>query len=638
MSDDAINIGIYGCTKAGKTRFLFQLLNYWDKNHRLLEQSEACHKFLTTVRAELQTHGEAKPTVARTEGIRVKVQRDGNEPPLQLVFCDLRGELLADELDQIESLKRDGVVPTQVRQCDAFLFFFDPASSEKPDQLEAHHRRELKRAQLFIDYVFKVRENRHLPIIFVLTHFDRWQADRTIRDMAERWIGDVHAHLRDVYHSGLRRFHPKSLVDRERVAFSVSSIGEAEDSDKQLENVVYQLSDLVADARKHWDRLRKSGLYGLIFAIAAFAGLLIAACVMRGCDVVPPEDGNGDIDRIVGELEDLLNKHPPGNQLPSVEDAQKINEHLKKLVWRLNPSSGGTKDLREDLVKRMRAAVEKAAAMVRAKAQAKNNRPAELAPVLSAYLRDLGDTSAFLPEIAEAQDLYWDVQRESVVEQLSNILRRRSKVGSAPVDTLREVMGKLRNFENEVSQCKVFAPRHVRRKLVEDIKTAATFCEDRIKTSTYPIKLRIGPAYLDRKDSWLRTLLVKSPGQDDSFSRDGIFLRPEITAERTEFTTKQPEYDLNLGLGTPVKMVLMVYQGKQEDGKHRWAEVKAFDLTEKREDCGPLLPLGLPLHKREGVKKPLQADGYHITVTLSGVPPVPDLLWEAARLAEEPKP
>ena len=140
MSGLAINVGIYGCTKAGKTRFLFQLLNRWERTRRLLGQSEACQKFLANVESEIEKHDGSMPTVATTEGIKVKVRRDGNEAPLELVFRDLRGELLSGELDQIASLNRNGVIPTQVRQCDAFLFFFDPASSENPADIDKHHQ------------------------------------------------------------------------------------------------------------------------------------------------------------------------------------------------------------------------------------------------------------------------------------------------------------------------------------------------------------------------------------------------------------------------------------------------------------------------------------------------------------------
>lgn len=129
---EAINIGIYGCTKAGKTRFLFQLLSHWEQTRRLLGQSEICQKFLARVDEEIKTLGGSAPTAATTEGIRVKVRRDGNDPPLELVFRDLRGELLSGELDQIDSLNRNGVIPTQVRQCDAFLFSSIPQVQKTP--------------------------------------------------------------------------------------------------------------------------------------------------------------------------------------------------------------------------------------------------------------------------------------------------------------------------------------------------------------------------------------------------------------------------------------------------------------------------------------------------------------------------
>src|SRR5262245_60916977 len=94
-----LNVGIYGCRQAGKTRFLYQLLSGWHRGHRLLSCSANCHAFLAMVEEQMAAHGHSAPTVARSEGLSVEVRRDGPAPPWRVQLRDLQGEVLADELD-----------------------------------------------------------------------------------------------------------------------------------------------------------------------------------------------------------------------------------------------------------------------------------------------------------------------------------------------------------------------------------------------------------------------------------------------------------------------------------------------------------------------------------------------------------
>lgn len=640
----AINVGIYGCTKAGKTRFLFQLLNGWERTRRLLGQSETCQKFLATVESEIEKHDGSMPTVATTEGIRVKVRRDGNDPPLELVFRDLRGELLSGELDQIASLNRNGVIPTQVRQCDAFLFFFDPASSENPADIDKHHQRELKRATMFIEYVLKVRENRHLPIIFVQTHLDRWENDANIRGKADRWINEVHAKLVELYDSGLRRFHPKTIVERSRTVFGISSVGNTPEADKRLEEVVDQLNEMVADSKSHQRRLRKSGLYTLIAGAVTLSMLPFVIWLLSSMGSSPPtpKKGNDRItvaelpeQEIVTKLDDLdrmLKAHPPGKQLPSVEDAKKVNHHLRWLAQRLEPDSGGTTGLSEKTMQRMRSALEALADVIQARADSDSHSLADLTPILGAYLEDLPDLASTSPDLAAVQARYWQFQRAYVVEQVASIIKRRHEVASPPIDTLGEVVSKLRGIEQEVGRCKVFGP-HARQDLVQEIQTAATFCEDRKNSKSYAATLRVASVSYasDKKvDLAWRAITLQSPGQ----SSVDYALEPNRKSDtELSYNTKRPSYQITLGLGVPVTSGVSVHDMAED----KWRKLHEFDLTSEQ---GPLAPLGLPLLRQDQpeVTKLLRWEGMELKLEFSGFPRVPPLIWDAAASAKELKP
>ena len=93
-----INVGVYGCTAAGKTRFLFELLRAWERDRRLLTLSENCQRFLATVEVEVTRFSGSRGTTAPTEGIEVRVRGGEKDQPSDWVFRDLRGELLSDEV------------------------------------------------------------------------------------------------------------------------------------------------------------------------------------------------------------------------------------------------------------------------------------------------------------------------------------------------------------------------------------------------------------------------------------------------------------------------------------------------------------------------------------------------------------
>lgn len=643
-SSQAINVGVYGCTKAGKTRFLFQLLNRWERTRRLLGLSETCQKFLATVESEIEKHSGSMPTVATTEGIKVKVRRDGSEPPVELIFRDLRGELLSEELDQLASLSRTDVIPAQVRQCNAFLFFFDPASSENPTDIDKHHARELKRATMFIEYVLKVRENRYLPIIFVQTHLDQWGDDPDIRAKSERWFADVHTKLVELYDSGLHRFHPKSIVDRSRTAFSVSSVGNTPEAERQLEKVIEQLNDLVVDATTYRQQVRKTGLYTLVAGTVALALLVFVAWLlssMGGSPTQPKKDDTRiavaempeqDIIVKLQELDRILKSHPRGTQLPSVEEARKLNHHLRWLAQRLEPDSGGMTGLSEKTQQRMRSALDSVARTVNERAESKGISPVLPTLVLAAYLEDLPDLTPSSAALATAQGRYWQILRDQVVEQLADILKRRHEVASPPVDALGEVVSKLRGLEQEVGRCKVFGPK-ARQDLVQEVQIVATFCEDRKNSKTYSATFRVASASYasDKKvDLAWRSITLQSPGLP---SVDYGLEPNRKNDNELSFNTKRSDYQIALGLGTPIISGLSVHDSTE--GK--WRKVQDFDLTTEQ---GPLTPLGLPLLNIDQAKvtKHLQRDGMELRLEFSGLPRVPPLLWDAAVRARERKP
>ncbi len=634
MTGQGINVGIYGCTKAGKTHFLFQLLSGWERTRRLLGQSETCQTFLATVEGEIERFSGSMPTAATTEGIKVKVRRGDKEKPWELVLRDLRGELLSGELDQITSLSRNGTIPAQVRQCDAFLFFFDPTSSENREEIDKHHQRELKRAEMFIEYILKVRQNRHLPMIFVQTHLDMWEHDDAVRAKAQHWFEQVNAKLRELYASHLRHHCPPTLVELSKTSITVSSVRGGEG-----EKVVEQLHDLVEDSRKYAaDDKKRTRRF--LWAGAAIVALLVILVVWLFAS--PPDHPKdtpdctavadmteSDVLIQLDECERLLGTHPRGPRLPSLDEARRVNQHIRWLSCKVALSQDGVAPsvpLSEKTNKRMQSVLDTAAGRVAEKADAKGVPVADQVQILAAYLEDIPDRKSVSSELGRVQALYWTLQRTLVVDQVASVLRRRHEVASPAAVTLSEVILKLRSLDQEVVRCKVFG-QEARQYLVQEIQTAVTYCEDRKNSKSYTANFRANSAtFISEKgaDLAFRALTLHSPGQSPRYFK----LKPIRKSDNEcSFTTMKPSYQLSLGLGAPVTCDLSVYDATE--GK--WRKLHEFDLTTEQ---GPLTPLGLPLPRpgQPEVIKLVQWEGYELKLEFSGFSSLP-LLWDAASVS-----
>jgi len=644
-----LNIGIYGRTQAGKTRFLFQIFNHWERGRRLLAQSEEYQKFLSIVQAEIDQHGRPMPTAARFEGISVVVRLDNYTKPWKLVFRDLVGERLEEEIPLDGTIQREGQIASQVSECDAFLFFFDPVSSEKPSDIDNHHFRELKRAEMFVEYVLKHRQNAHLPIVFVLTHRDLYEYNPDILDKAEDWIEKIHAKLVELYDLHLRRYYPKSLADRSRTFFNVSSIGRTPQDDKQLEKVIEQLIDLHIDSIAHQNQMRTAGNYLLVIGVA-FVTLFAAIIwwLFSSTAESPPTHKNDpleiaemseqQINNTLNELDRWMKAHPRGNQLPTEKEAKQINHHLRWLTQRLELEKEGKTNLSERTWKRMQSALDSIAELVNSKAELQNYPPSMLVPILATYLEDLPDLQSIAPKVAQAQARYWQLQRSYVVEELARIIIRRGQVASPPFDTLTEIVNKLRDLEQEMVRSRVYGPQ-ARNQLIEDIQTARTFCEDRKNTKTYSLKFRVAAAWLktdgrvdDDLNNYWHCFQFESPGH--SSYHYGLW--PNRKGEyEVNFTTAQSSYQITLGLGTPLHCILYRYS-IEGTGNGKWITLDQFNLAT---NPGPLAPLGLPLIEpyQKTVTILLQREDMELKLEFFDFLQVPPLLSEAATRSKERK-
>ncbi len=331
-----------------------------------------------------------------------------------------------------------------------------------------------------------------------------------------------------------------------------------------------------------------------------------------------------EILRDLDDLNRLVKVHPRSEQLPQVEEVKKFNQHLRRLTLWLEPNSGVMDRLAEPTRQRIRSALATLEELLQKKVES-NHPPADRIPILTDYLEGLLDLADVAPKLTDIQRQFWQLQRANVMWELASILKRR-KDADSPLTTLGEVESKLKSLLVEVNRCKVFDPEGARPKLKEELQNVVTYCENLKRKMTYQAKFRVKP-FLQNAPQPIeiahRALTVQSPGKSQDFG----LVPSQIDDLQIQFKTKQKDYPITLGLGTPITIVLSIY----DNGEDKWITLEQFDLTT---EPGPLAPLGLPLirHDQEKITKLLRLQKLKLEMKLEFSdfrPLVPKLLWDA---------
>jgi len=635
---EPINIGIYGHTGAGKTRFLFELLEGWSRSGKILSRSANCEQFLTDVRKEIKQFKKPRPTPDNVEQISVQVVLQDGKEPIQLVFRDLPGEMLSRELDK-DQLDAEGKIPSQVKHCDAFLFFFDPGSRERKHHLERHHEDELRRAGKFVEYVLQTRENAYLPIVFVQTHRDVWENDSEITQKAEKWQSEANALVKRLYSEYLKHHFPELLCDARKTQHAISSI-----RGREVERPIQAAVELAHAARSFLakDKNRAIKWCALVGSgVLVFCLFLILFIVYSGPDVgqvkqtaQPVPQNEHEAERALDNWEQVRKNHPLGRHLPDRKGAEEVNRYLRWLtefMEGINDDSSAYGGWSRKTRKRLESAWREAVALIGDKMKVDNSLSPDEIDVLAQYLKEI-PAKPLTTQIGGLQDKFWEIARKCVVERTAEVLKRRRKIASKPNDTIEEAHKTLHALLDRMTQYKVGLV-NAGEKTIDDLRTAVTLFEDIKNRGTYSVSFSIVEASLDSDNKhghgWL-LIRILSPNQKP-FS---ILLEPHKKGEsKWELKSRQPTYEVDLGLGPPLKCELFV-SGSPE----KWTPVHEFDVLHdlpkiSLADVG----LNLVLRDRAHVESKLSGAGYALTVSFTPRAKIPDLIWEAVQLSMEEK-
>ena len=111
---------------------------------------------MRSVDDQIKNADQVSPTKGITESISVEVLPDSKSSiKTKYVFSDLLGEMLAGEVDNTET--NDNPI-SQILQCDAYLFFFNPTGLAQNINLDDHFSSEKERALKLISHIRQHRE------------------------------------------------------------------------------------------------------------------------------------------------------------------------------------------------------------------------------------------------------------------------------------------------------------------------------------------------------------------------------------------------------------------------------------------------------------------------------------------------
>lgn len=632
-TETKIKIGIYGRTQAGKTRYLFELLRHWETERYVLSQSRSCQDFLRSCCSQIESSGGTTPTSVAVglsqEDLTVTVHYPTASAPLTFTFRDLRGELLEGEIDNLESLKRDGLISQQVTQCDCFLFFFDPTSWEDPKQLKQHHDRELRRAEMFVEYVLSTRQNKFLPILFLATRLDEWESREDIWQHSEAWLCKVHEKLKQLYHRYLAPHFPAKLIDRDETCLRVTV-----HRPKILDENVDKIVRLVGECRKFHQRDKKlTQRVGIAASITIFTFLLVGLLLLLLPSATQDDSSTSkadrqqisklsddDINRKLEEINDFLTTYRTGSLQISPDDAKALNDYVTWLVLAINT---GRASRLEDVRPEMLESLESVASTIARYIATIKTVDEESLSLIETLLSDVGDVTTVSPPLSQLQSRFWELKQLAISERLGSTMAQRDQIGSTPSECLKDLIDILNKEESQVERVNVFGSTS-KKDLLELIRTARAFCMDRRTTGKYSAKMRILSAKLATKTASQPEPHAITISSNGAPSLDFSLTPEQINERLITFSPKRTSFNIELGLGRSLVCTISSYN--QADRK--WTEKERVELSH---GTAPFISIGMPLHRPTAmnITKVVRNDAYEIMIEFYDLARVPLLLSNA---------
>lgn len=663
MSFSKIRIGVYGASGSGKTSFFYHLVK---GNALPVAPGSKLAQFMAAATAP---NGGVIPTTSPFDNVSMKIDR--------VVFetGDWKGEQLAQAVDRLDLERRRGrsrnLVVRQIARSDVFFFFYDPTGPGSGDVggAQKHHNTELLRAKRLIDYILESRQNRLLPILFILGHQDQVRLEPERVRMMEKWIHEVDQYVEESFSQFLLGYYPRPLARKENIIHHVTATAAGNPND--LLEVMESAHSLIVSAAQFRERDRRRSfrlvvtflvctLLVLLLPLLCLASPTVKQLLLRVHDKAAPmfekipsfqnaftEDVT-TISDAASELEPLWNV----NEELNAKNAVVFNKYLFFLMKRLNRledeslndlrnnSQNEAKEYQNRLAQWLKSwdAIEKR--FDRGPGTLPIREHLEIYAALLSLLTDSPNRET--KALNNVLQKYWQRYRQTLADELRGDIRIYREANATSADVLDELCKKLDRAFRAVAESRVrgallrsdpggTADENQKELLKQDLRKA--FIALRNYSSSYPVEIKTESAvYTGEKelDRDFHYRLVFYGGKEDG--EVYVDLTPSPGVENTEpcsFLPSKKDITLPIQLDHKLRIYL---QRKPKGNEGNWERIMAWQIGATQPDADSLETLGIYFYLRyeneENTKFVPEHDGFRFEFIVRRPRNVPDFLWE----------
>lgn len=664
MTLSKVRIGVYGASGSGKTTFFRQMVQ---GNALPLAPGTKLAQFMASTAAP---DGRVLPTTASIENMEIKIDR------VSYWVGDAKGadqSLAVDMLDMVrwQEGKRNPIA-RQIDRSNAFLFFFDPTAQDHPDRRLKHHREELLRAKQLIDYILESRQNRLLPVLFIITHQDLLRRDAVLQEQTEKWVDEVDDYLDESYAEILIGHFPRPLVRKEYLFHRVASIEPQGTTDLPgILEKARSMAELVEQFR-YRDRQR-SWRFVFAFILCTLLVLFLPIVCLTSPAAkdlllkvrkqaapvfshLPSLSGSlSDESSAMSESSIDLN---PLFQMDfdwELKTIAALNRSLFLLMKRLNKLEDSSQDQTEDYQSRLD---------LWTKAIDELNRrfDAEQADTSQEKRDKLDRFSKILPNLTDSpkrsgtklNDLlkkYWQLYRETLIELFRSECSLQQAAGSSSSQILdvlcqafersfRDVSESLirgdgidKPFKTPAFEQNLKGLNNTKDSLKQDLRMSFIACRN--YQDGYPVEIRILSVKYESISELNRDYDYRL-AFDGKKERSEIYVDLSISAgfqnQITEFLPARKDISLSFLLEKPLNLGI---QRKMKGNEGQWEKFVDWEIRPKTDwNTVSLQMLGVPFYLRfeneENTSYQVKGQGFDIALILRRPRFVPEILWEIA--------
>ena len=442
-----IRIGIYGNTRAGKTSFIYKIIRHWQNKNLIRSLSNEAYDFMRSVDDQIKNSEQVSPTKGITESISVEVLPDSKSSiKTKYVFSDLLGEMLAGEVDNTET--NDNPI-SQILQCDAYLFFFNPTGLAQNINLDDHFSSEKERALKLISHIRQHRENNYLPIVFVVTHLDKLNTESELLKKTTEWLNEI----ADGYSKDLES-HYKQVKWISNEAFKQANF-KTMISSLTEENIEIPIKNINLMLRKNKIAKPLIFLYVVVLFFMLFIAVIIASIIFpNGCGADPSKLDDAKalehIKTFEGMLVEVVDK------IKSIEDKKKIVEKINKEIttWMVPKVNAKNSGLKPKTIDNINKSIETSHKAITELTDFTSDRKSKC-DILGLYISNFLSYNDLKESEKKLADLYWKNFEEFIIEEGVSIINRYRVEGSTVSNCRGEVGGHFKKIDNEFSLSKI---------------------------------------------------------------------------------------------------------------------------------------------------------------------------------------